>query len=81
MSTNRLYLVDSETGDNLLIAKSMGAWRPVIGPDALEEPGLAMDALGDWLNGHDLLGATGSKTQMTLVDESGLADLENRSGK
>jgi hypothetical protein len=64
MANNRLYIVDTETGDRFLLAKGFGGWeRP-----AMHQP----TAVFDWLLAHDADAACslGGPSKLRLMTES-----------
>ena len=69
MANNRLYIVDAETGDAFLLAKTLGngwyAWES-------EQSGLLGERLEAWLDGRDREAAYGipsGETALVLVTE------------
>ncbi len=62
MANNRLYLLDTETGERILVAKGWGVWH------WLEDA----DRLTEWLKGRDpgpASGPDGAETNLKLVTD------------
>lgn len=49
MANNRLYLIDTETGDRILVAKGWSHWHWSVGPDDMTA----------WLSGRDIAASSG----------------------
>ena len=65
MANNRLYIVDTDTGDAFMLCKSHGAGWGVFNPEMGDE-------LDFWLNGRDEVAqAGGDYTKFKLVTENG----------
>lgn len=65
MSNNRLYIVDTDTGDAFLLCKSHGAGWGVFNSEMGEE-------LNWWLDGRDDVAQSGGDyTKFKLVTENG----------
>lgn len=60
MSNNRLYIIDTETNEKLLLAKSFGQW--IIHP--------SNDEITNWLENRDCGATTGIEpTKLKLITE------------
>jgi hypothetical protein len=63
MANNRLYIVDTETGDKFLLCKSFGQWT--MHPSS--------DEFDNWLKDRDIASTTGTEpTKLVLKTENEL---------
>lgn len=76
MANNKLYIVDTETGDRVLLAKSMGdGWYIWTGASDDSKDSERIECLTNWLDSRDLEVSYGNvftpkKTNLRLMCES-----------
>lgn len=69
MANNRLYILDTETGEKFLLAKSMGdGWYIWSDPESFE------DSFENWMEGRDIAASYGvldmKPTKLKLITEN-----------